>query len=87
MLRQRPAAESASCLHLSRLMFHEAYQGRMPFTYVDTRLYEGGRHDWYGVHTDRDLVWAQRLNLVLQRHNIPRRAPPAPKQDAGYVRK
>jgi hypothetical protein len=56
-----------------QLMFHKEYQGRMPFTYVD----EGGRHDWYGVHTDQDLVLAQQLNLVLQRHFIPRRATPA----------
>ena len=83
--RQRPRAPPAYIFRDGQLMFHKAYQGRMPFTYVDTRLYEGGRHDWYGVHTDRDLVWAQRLNLVLQRHNIPRRAPPAPKQDAMFV--
>ena len=75
--RQRPRAPPVYIFRDGQLMFHKKYQGRTPFTYVDTRLYEGGRSDWYGVHTDRDLVWAQRLNLVLQRHNIPRRAPSA----------
>ena len=66
-----------------QLTFHKAYQSRQPFTFIDTGLYEGGRHDWYGVHTDRDLVWARRLNLVLQRHNIQRGDQAAPKQSVG----
>ena len=57
-----------------KLMFHKTCQGRQPFTFVDTRLYKGGRHDWYGVHNERDLVWARRLKLVLEHHNIPSRA-------------
>jgi hypothetical protein len=67
--KQRPRAPPAYIFCNGQLMFHKAYHGRMPFTYVNTRLYEGGRHDWYGVRTDRNMVWAQRLNLVLQRHN------------------
>jgi len=58
-----------------RLMFHNTYQGRRPFTFVDTGLYEGGRHDWYGVHNERDLVWAHRLDMILKRHKVPRRVP------------
>ena len=60
-------------------MFHKMYQGRQPFTFVDTGLYQGGRHDWYGVHNERDLVW------VLKHHNIPRRPPAVPKQDASSL--
>ena len=68
-------------------MFDKMYQGRQPFTFVDTGLYQGGRHDWYGVHNERDLVWAHRLDRVLKHHNIPRRIPTstAPKQDAGSL--
>ena len=60
------------------LLFHKTYQGRRPFTFVDTCLYKGGRHDWYGVHNERDLVWARRHKLVLEQHTIPRQAPAAP---------
>jgi hypothetical protein len=82
---QRPRAPPAYIFRDGQVMVHKSYQGRTPITFVDTGLYEGGQHDWYGVHTERDLVWARRLNLVLKRHNILRRALPAPKQDAGYV--
>ena len=72
-----------------QLMFDKMYQGRQPFTFVDTGLYQGGRHDWYGVHNERDLVWAHRLDRVLKLHNIPRSTPnlnsTAPKQDAGSL--
>ena len=70
----RPRAPPAYLFRDGRLLFHKTYQGRQPFTFVDTRLYQGGRHDWYGVHNERDLLWARRLNLVLEHHNIPRRA-------------
>ena len=70
----RPRAPQAYLFRDGRLLFHKTYQGRQPFTFVDTRLYQGGRHDWYGVHNERDLLWARRLNLVLEHHNIPRRA-------------
>ena len=76
-LYDKTRAPPAYIFRDGRLMFHRKYQGRRPFTFVDTGLYEGGRHDWYGVHTDRDLIWANRLELVLQRHNIQRKAPPA----------
>ena len=68
-----------------QLLFHKMYQGRQPFTFVDTGLYQGGRHDWYGVHNERDLVWAHRLDRVLKHHNIPRRTHTAPKQDSGSL--
>ena len=76
-IQVRPRAPPAYIIRDGHLMFHRKYQGRRPFTFVDTGLYEGGRHDWYGVHTDRDLIWANRLDLVLRRHNIQRKAPPA----------
>jgi hypothetical protein len=55
------------------------YQGRQPFTFVGTGLYEGGWQNWYGVLNERDLV------RVLKYHSIPRRYPTAPKQDAGSL--
>ena len=45
-----------------QLMFHKRCQGRRPYTFV----YEGGRHDWYGVHNESDLLWARRSSLVLK---------------------
>jgi hypothetical protein len=81
---QWPRSPPAYIFRDGQVMVHKSYQGRTPFTFVDTGLYEGGRHDWYAVHTDRDLVWAQRLNLVLKRHNIQRRGQPARKH--GYIR-
>jgi hypothetical protein len=39
-------------------MFHKMYQSRQPFTFVDTGLYQGGQHDWYGVHNERDHIWS-----------------------------
>ena len=85
--QRRRRAPPAYIFRDGQLMFHKMYQGRQPFTFVDTGLYEGGRHDWYGVHNERDLVWAHRLDRVLKHHNIPRRTPTsiAPKQDAGSL--
>ena len=83
----RRRAPPAYIFRDGQLMFHKMYQGRQPFTFVDTGMYQGGRHDWYGVHNERDLVWAHRLDRVLKHHNIPRRTPTstAPKQDAGSL--
>ena len=88
--RQRSRrARPAYIFRDGQLMFDKMYQGRQPFTFVDTGLYQGGRHDWYGVHNERDLVWAHRLDRVLKLHNIPRSTPnlnsTAPKQDAGSL--
>ena len=83
--QRRRRAPPAYIFRDGQLMFHKMYQGRQPFTFVDTGLYQGGRHDWYGVHNERDLVWAHRLDRVLKHHNIPRRTPAAPKQDAGSL--
>lgn len=55
-----------------RLMFHKTYEGPEPISYVDTGLYEGGLNDWYEAYTESDLLWARRLDLVLERHNIRR---------------
>ena len=68
----RARAPPAYLFRDGQLLVHKTYQGRQPFTFVDTRLYQGGRHDWYGVENERDLLWARRLNLVLEHHNIPR---------------
>ncbi len=55
-----------------RLHLHKAYRGPLPIGYVDTRLYEGGRRDWFRVKalTQQDLTWAIRMDYVLRRHNI-----------------
>jgi len=83
--QRRRRAPPAYIFRDGQLMFHKMYQGRQPFTFVDTGLYQGGRHDWYGVHNERDLVWAHRLDRVLKHHNIPRRTPTVPKQYSGSV--
>ncbi len=60
-----------------RLHLRKAYRGPLPIGpsigYVDTRLYEGGRRDWFEAFTPRDLTWARRMDFVLRRHNICRR--------------
>jgi hypothetical protein len=53
---------------------------------------KGGRHDWFGVHNEpRIAIWsgrmmaAHRLDRVLKYHNVQRRIPTAPQQNAGSV--
>ena len=41
-------------------------------TYVDTRLYEGGRNDYYEAYNQSDLHWVRRINNLLEAHKIPR---------------
>jgi hypothetical protein len=47
---RRPCTPPAYIFRDGQHMFHKMYQGRQPFTFVDTGLYQGGLHDWYGVH-------------------------------------
>jgi hypothetical protein len=56
-----------------QLMYHKANHGPEPITYVDTRLYEGGRNDYYEAFNEGDLIWVRRIRDVLDSHNIPRR--------------
>jgi hypothetical protein len=83
--RRHPRTPPAYNFRDRQLMFHKMYQGRQPLIFVDTGLYQGGRHDWNGVHNKRDLVWAHRLDRVLKYNNVPvpRSTLTAPKQDAG----
>ena len=58
--------------HNGKLMYHKAYDGPKPITYVDTRLYEGGCNDYYEAFNEHDLIWVRRIRDVLDSHNIPR---------------
>ena len=55
-----------------RLMYHKAHKGPEPIAYVDTRLYEGGNHDYYEVYDKRDLFWARRIDHLLTCYQVPR---------------
>ena len=54
------------------LLHHATYKGRKPISYVDTGIYEDGRHNYYEAFIDEDLTWASCLDYVLRRHRIPR---------------
>ena len=54
-------------------MYHKAFMGARPITYVDTRLYEGGSNDYFEAYNQSDLQWVRRINSLLEAHNIPRR--------------
>ena len=62
-LRQPPAR----IFRNGELQLHKWYNGPIPLTYV-----EGGGNDYYEVHTRDDLLWARRMNFVLNHHRIPR---------------
>jgi hypothetical protein len=70
------AAESlpppAKVFHKGLLMYHKAHKGPEPIAYVDTRLYEGGNHDYYEVYDKRDLLWARRIDHLLTCYQVPR---------------
>jgi hypothetical protein len=55
------------------LLYHKAFKGARPITYVDTRLYEGGCNDYYEAYNQSDLRWVRRINYLMEAHNIPRR--------------
>ena len=67
---QRPPAK---VFRNGRLMYHKAYDGPKPITYVDMRRYEGGRNDDYEAFNEDDLIWVRRIRDVLDSHNIPQR--------------
>ncbi len=52
----------------------KAYRGPLPIGYVDTRLYKGGRRDWFEAFTQLDMTWAIRMDYVLRHHNVYRRS-------------
>ena len=54
------------------LLYHKAFMGARPITYVDTRLYEGGSNDYFEAYNQSDLQWVRRINSLLEAHNIPR---------------
>ena len=53
-------------------MYHKAYDGPKPITYVDTRLYQGGRNDYIEAFNQDEVIWLRRICDVLGAHNIPR---------------
>jgi hypothetical protein len=53
-----------------RVYFHKSYKGPKPLGFVNTRLYEGGRRDFFVAYTEQELVWARRMDYVLRRHNL-----------------
>jgi hypothetical protein len=68
---QGPALR-AKVFRRGMLMHHVAYKGPKPISYVDTGLYEDGRHDYIEAYNERDLLWARRMDYVLRRHQISR---------------
>jgi hypothetical protein len=54
-------------------MYHKAYNGARPITYVDTRLYQGGRNDYIEAFHDDELIWLRLIRDLLDAHKIPRR--------------
>ena len=68
--RPRPPAK---VFRKGHLMYHKAYCGPRPITYVDTRLYQGGRNDYIEAFNDDDLVWVRTIRDLLDAHNIPQR--------------
>jgi hypothetical protein len=69
-LRQPPA----KILRNGQLMYHKAYDGPKPITYVDTRLYQGGRNDYIEAFNQDEVIWVRKIRDVLDAHNIPRRS-------------
>ncbi len=67
---QRPPAK---VLSNGQLMYHKAYNGLRPITYVDTRLYQGGRNDYIEAFHDNELIWLRLIRDLLNAHKIPRR--------------
>ena len=55
-------------------MYHKAYDGPKPITYVDTRLYQGGRNDYIEAFNQDEVIWVRKIRDVLDAHNIPRRS-------------
>ena len=56
-----------------RLYVHKSYkgpEGPKPLGYVNIRLYEGGRRDFFVGYTEGELLWAMCMDYVLQRHHI-----------------
>ncbi len=56
--------------HNGRVYFHKSYKGPKPLGFINTRLYEGSRCDFFVAYTETELVWARRMDYVLQRHNL-----------------
>ncbi len=67
-LRQAPARVFRN----GELKVHKTYNGPVPLTYVDSGVYEGGRNDYYEVHTQEDFCWARSMDFVMKHHRIPR---------------
>jgi hypothetical protein len=51
--------------HNGRVFSHKLYKGPKPLGFVNTRLYEGGRSDFFVAYTETELVWARSMDLVL----------------------
>ncbi len=52
-------------VHTSYIQFHTVS------SYVDTRLYQGGRNDYIEAFNDDNLVWVRTILDLLDAHNIP----------------
>jgi hypothetical protein len=58
-----------------KLLYHKKFEGAVPITFVNTRLYEGGHDDYYEALSPSDLRWVRRIHHLLDSHKIPRRFP------------
>jgi hypothetical protein len=56
-----------------QLMYHKAYDGPIPITYVDTRLYQGGSIYYIDAFNTDALIWVCLIHDLLDAHNSPRR--------------
>ncbi len=52
-------------------MYHKAYDGPKPITYVDTRLYQGGHIDHIEAFNQDEVIWVCRIRDLLDAHNTP----------------
>jgi len=56
-----------------QLMYHKAYDGPKPITFVDTRLYQGGCMDYITAFNDDEVGWLRTISDLMDAHNIPKR--------------
>ena len=68
-LRRPPA----KVFRKGQLLYHKAYDGPKPITFVDTRLYQGGCNDYIEAFNEDELIWVRTIRDLLDAHNIPQR--------------
>jgi hypothetical protein len=67
-----PRRLPAKVLRNGQLMYHQAYDGPRPITYVDTRLCQDGTDDYIEAFNDEEVIWLRVIRDLLDAHHIPR---------------